>query len=254
VSLRGSAASAYLDFAHDRYWVERTRDNNPLLDQFYVSRSAAAQIARGAWANLGRFVSATLRSQPGTGTFGESIFNSISAFYRGIGSGMDRRLTADFGADVIALCERWVAEAGAASAAPPRPIVTDDRPPVAKPTVLVVGGTGFIGRRLVRLLADRGVGVRVLSRSRTTARLALSGIPVEIVGGSHDDRVVLARPWRASRPSTTWPRRTESAGTTTCGVTSSRRVCWRKRLWNTAFAVSSTQARSTRTIRPTPAP
>lgn len=193
VSLRGSAASAYVDFAHDRFWIERTRDNNPLLDQFLVSRSAASQVARGARANLVRFVSATLRGRPGTDTFGESITRSIATFYGGLDSTMDRRVTADFGADVIALCERWVAEAGAASASPPRPIATDDRPPATTPTVLVVGGTGFIGRRLVRLLAARGTGVRVLSRSRTSARLALSGIPVEIVGGSHDDPAVLAQ-------------------------------------------------------------
>ena len=61
------------------------------------------------------------------------------------------------------------------------------------PTVLVVGGSGFIGRRLVRSLVERGVGVRVLSRSVGSARLAFSGIPVEVMQGTHDDREVLDR-------------------------------------------------------------
>jgi predicted dehydrogenase/nucleoside-diphosphate-sugar epimerase len=193
VTLRGSAASARLDFAHDRFWIERTRDSNPLLDQFFVGRSAARQISADAWSNLVRYVRATLGGRPGTATFGESMANSVAAYYAGVRSGtQDKRLTAEFGADVIALCERFVAAAGAAPAAPPKALVTDDVPPVATPTVLVVGGTGFIGRRLVRALADRGLGVRVLSRGRTSARLALSGLPAEIVTGSHDDPATLA--------------------------------------------------------------
>jgi nucleoside-diphosphate-sugar epimerase len=63
--------------------------------------------------------------------------------------------------------------------------------PLASPTVLVVGGTGFIGRALVSKLVEKGVGVRVLSRSKNAAAAALSGIPVEIVQGSHGNAEVV---------------------------------------------------------------
>ena len=52
---------------------------------------------------------------------------------------------------------------------------------------LVVGGTGFIGRRLVRMLVDRGHGVRVLTRNPRAAAIELDGLPVELFAGSHGD-------------------------------------------------------------------
>lgn len=36
---------------------------------------------------------------------------------------------------------------------------------MAKPTVLVIGGAGFIGRELVRQLLEAGYGVRAMTRS-----------------------------------------------------------------------------------------
>ena len=94
---------------------------------------------------------------------------------------------------MIRLCERHRRCTPAYFAAPPKAIPTDDVPPPSRPTVLVVGGTGFIGRRLVAALAKRGVGVRVLSRGVASARLALSGLPVEVMQGGHGDRAALDR-------------------------------------------------------------
>jgi NADH dehydrogenase len=52
--------------------------------------------------------------------------------------------------------------------------------------ILVAGGTGTLGKRLVRLLTDRGLPVRVLSRDATKAR-SLTGDGVEIVSGDVRD-------------------------------------------------------------------
>jgi dihydroflavonol-4-reductase len=50
------------------------------------------------------------------------------------------------------------------------------------PDVLVTGGTGFLGRALVRALAARGVAVRVLARP-TSDLSPLEGLGVEVVRG-----------------------------------------------------------------------
>jgi predicted dehydrogenase/nucleoside-diphosphate-sugar epimerase len=50
---------------------------------------------------------------------------------------------------------------------------------------LVVGGTGFIGKRLVRELLARGWHVRVMTRAVAAARAELGMLPVELVEGSH---------------------------------------------------------------------
>ena len=193
VHLRGSAAAAHLDFERDFYWLEQVRSNSAIFDQLHAARAHARQVSGQGWRNLGKYLGATLRRSPHNAAFQDSMSRSIATFYRTLRGAPDRRLDARFGADVIELCERIVSSAGAEPASPPRPIVTEDVPPVARPTVLVVGGTGFIGKRLVEVLARRGVGVRILTRSTRSARLALSGLAVEIVQGSHDDPEALTR-------------------------------------------------------------
>jgi nucleoside-diphosphate-sugar epimerase len=143
------------------------------------------------WRNAGRQLSSTFRRTPYNTAFQASISNSVAAFYRTFDEGLDARLQGSFGAEVIRLCERIVAAAGAEPASPPKPIRTRNVAPLAPPRALVVGGTGFIGKRLVEALIKRGVGVRVMSRSLLAARIALDGLPVDIVPGNHDDPVAL---------------------------------------------------------------
>jgi nucleoside-diphosphate-sugar epimerase len=60
-------------------------------------------------------------------------------------------------------------------------------PPKQRPNVLVLGGTGFIGRYLVQALVARGIGVRVVTRSLSSAQIALAGLPVELIQGDLAD-------------------------------------------------------------------
>ena len=61
--------------------------------------------------------------------------------------------------------------------------------PLEKPTVLVTGATGFIGRRLVPELVDRGMTVRAMTR-----RPEQYDGPGEAVGGDVGDRASLSDP------------------------------------------------------------
>ena len=191
VHVRGNGAVGHFDFERDVYWREQARSNSSLFDPWHQARATAGQLGKQGWGNLRRYLGATFARSPHTMAFQDSMSRSVAAFYAGFDGAMDRRHDARFGAEVIRLCERIVGAAGVEPAAPPKPIHTDDVAPLAKPTVLVVGGTGFIGKRLVKSLADRGLGVRVLSRGLASARLALSGLPVEVMKGAHDDRAAL---------------------------------------------------------------
>ena len=125
-----------------------------------------ARAIRGqGWRNVGRQLSSTFTRTPYNSAFQASISNSVAAYYRTFAEGLDARLQGSFGAEVIRLCERIVAAAGAEPASPPKPIRIRDVAPLAPPRALVIGGTGFIGKRLVEALVKRGVGVRVMSRS-----------------------------------------------------------------------------------------
>ena len=191
--VRGLAAAGHFDFERDLYWREQVHSNSAMFDQLHAARDNARQIGRSGWANVRRYLGATFARTPHQGAFQGSISRSVAAFYETRTGVLDRRLQARFGAEVIALCERIASAAGAAPAAGVKAIVTEDRPALRPPTVLVVGGTGFIGKRLVKSLTDRGLGVRVLSRGLGSARLALSGLPVDIAQGAHDDPAALAR-------------------------------------------------------------
>jgi predicted dehydrogenase/nucleoside-diphosphate-sugar epimerase len=185
VHLRGSAAVARLDFERDLYWSERANSNSAMFDPLHTARSMARAIGGQGWRNVGRQLASTFARTPHDTAFQASISNSVAAYYRTFASGLDPRLRGSFGAEVIRLCERIVAAAGAEPASLPKAIRVRDVAPLAPPRVLVVGGTGFIGKRLVESLVKRGVGVRVMSRSLVAARIALDGLPVEITQGHH---------------------------------------------------------------------
>ncbi len=168
IVVRGQAALARCDIERDLYCLE-TPSGQPLqLDNFLAAAGMAWQLGANATRNL------LAASNP----FADSVARSIGRFYDSLVGQADRRLDAAFGAEVVAACERIAASVPAPSA-PARQVAV--APPRRAPTVLVLGGTGFIGRHLVRSLAARGVGIRVATRSRAAARVALDGLPVELV-------------------------------------------------------------------------
>ena len=59
--------------------------------------------------------------------------------------------------------------------------------------MLVLGGTGFIGRHLVAALAERGLAIRVATRNLASASIALNGLPVELLEGDLAQAVFLDR-------------------------------------------------------------
>jgi predicted dehydrogenase/nucleoside-diphosphate-sugar epimerase len=195
VSVRGLAACARMDFERNTLLVEEAKVISSLFDALRQGRASGAEMRRQAWSNFGRQFTGTLKKGSQANPFYDSVGNAVAAFYRGIDDGkLDPRLDARFGARVIGVCEQIMQSAGVAAAAASAAKAT--LPAVATPkpaTVLVIGGTGFIGKRLVRALLAAGHGVRVLSRSIATAAYELEGLPVEVAEGAlHDAKAVTA--------------------------------------------------------------
>jgi nucleoside-diphosphate-sugar epimerase len=184
--VRGRGGSAQLDFGRDISWFDFTTTDNPIFDSYATAEAAGRALRRQARADRVRRLKAALAKRPDANPFEESVFRSIRAFYSGGVLPVDVRHEGPFATNVIRLCEATAAVAGVGS--PTRGGIAVAMPSArARPKVLVVGGTGFIGRRLVRALVESGQGVRVLTRNPRAAAIEFDGLAVELLAGTHAD-------------------------------------------------------------------
>jgi nucleoside-diphosphate-sugar epimerase len=181
IAARGAGALAKCHFDRDLYYRHEPVGYG-LGDNFASAAGVAWQLAANAAGNLLKAGAGTLRKAPSANPFGESIARAVRRFYDTLHGAPDPRLSAGFGASVVGECER-VTRMVAGKAAP----VSVSPLPARKPTVLVVGGSGFIGRHLVRALVARNIGVRVATRNARAASVALGGAPVELAQGDPAD-------------------------------------------------------------------
>ncbi|MGI3184647.1 NAD-dependent epimerase/dehydratase family protein [Nioella aestuarii] len=149
VTLRGSSGMARLDYAADTLVV--TRDNtadlvvNPLLKQL----GAAKEHLREGLRNAAIQTSSLNRRSP----YGQSFQGMNRAVY----GGADPRFSPEAAITVMQAIDDTLA----LIPAQPAPAVITGTP---RPGVMVIGGTGYIGRNLTRALVAEGHDVRVLSR------------------------------------------------------------------------------------------
>ncbi|HET6584426.1 MAG TPA: NAD-dependent epimerase/dehydratase family protein, partial [Nannocystaceae bacterium] len=173
-------------------------DHTPHLldvDRFLTVATASKDAVVQAGGTLADFVLTKMGMSKAGGPFQHSIVRTVEAFYAGRGGALDERVGAGIGEEAVALAE-WIAK----EAALPAPTPKATRPRTATPTqdgptpkVLVIGGTGFIGRALVHKLRDAGHAVRLLVRDPSTVPADLQGPDVDIAKGDFTDLASVAR-------------------------------------------------------------
>lgn len=184
-SLRSLGALIYFDFEKGIGWIDAQASDNPVIDHLVNSSSIARQIWFSAIRNFGRYFGRSLRKQGGANPFLDSISRSVAAFYAD--GPLDARLSASFGTRVIELCSE-IAANGLRSQDLSRATSAPRSEPAGRvddPDTLVIGGTGFIGKQLVRRLCQGGHRVRVMTRNRSVAQIEFAGLDVDIFQGSH---------------------------------------------------------------------
>ncbi|MEL6111867.1 MAG: NAD-dependent epimerase/dehydratase family protein, partial [Pseudomonadota bacterium] len=164
VSIRGTGALAKYDFAEDSYVIETAPMQDIVTGPLALQAGQAAQATKTGVINAARQLTSLNMLAP----FGLSLTKSCAAFYQSVHANtpMDDRLSPAHAIATLNHLEDVLDVARPSlDAAQPKssPVQTDS---TAKPTVLVIGGTGFIGRALCHALADQGHAVRIFTRGR----------------------------------------------------------------------------------------
>ena len=199
IHLRGTAASATVDFELNTYVLNEHSQDLLDLDRFTISLRGARETLAQASSTLSSFV----LSKAGLPLEGEpyqtSITRAVRAFYSGRSSTLDPRLGPELATAAVRLAERaaqGVRFEGSASSTTPSAIsaaqsVTAAGASAPPPSVLVLGGSGFIGQALVKRLRREGLGVRALVRDMQGQAQLLADVGAELMRGDFTDTAAL---------------------------------------------------------------
>jgi predicted dehydrogenase/nucleoside-diphosphate-sugar epimerase len=150
---------AVADIVYNRFFTyRRTRWLEP-LDHFLSGGASGAAMLGHSISNVARYAAATAKLAPRSDPFFRSMRTSIAAFHSALDRNVVPEIDGAFGAHLVAVCEE-VARGLPASEARPASIAKSGRY-----DVLVLGGTGFIGRAVVARLLTDGYRVGVMARN-----------------------------------------------------------------------------------------
>ena len=185
LTLRGSSGRARLDFAADTLVVERENASDLVLNPLRRQLDLSWQHLREGVGNSFTQVKSLNRKSP----YALSFQGMNTAIYTALrnGTDADARFSGASAVQVMTALDQTLALIPADMLKPAAPKVKTRDP---KPTAMVIGGTGFIGRALTRALVAKGQDVRVLSRGRFGPFPDLPD-QVETVGVSLYDKAAL---------------------------------------------------------------
>ena len=184
VTIRGSAGFARLDYAGNTLMIRRDNAADLIANPLRKELSAGWQHLRSGTLRAARELASLNRASPYALGFRGMLAEVYGALREG--RSPDARFTGASAVQVMRALDA-AAERIPPGWQPPAPPLQTRRP---APRVLVIGGTGFLGRHLTRALAARGTDVRVASRGR---RGPFADLPdrVETVSVSLRDRAAL---------------------------------------------------------------
>ncbi len=161
VLVRGSSGVARMDLAADTLVINRENASDLILNPLRRQTDQGWQHLREGMVNATRQVVSLNKRQPYALSFrgmNAAIYGDLAA-----GRGPDTRFSGATAVTVMQALDDALALVPQERLQVAAPMVAT---PAPKPSAMVIGGTGFIGRALVRRLVAEGRDVRVLSRGR----------------------------------------------------------------------------------------
>ena len=166
VAVADILANRFFTYGRTR-WMEA-------VDGLVSGTRVAGAIMGESWRNTIHYALSTLKLKPRSDAFFQSMQGSVRAFHAALDSGSAPETDIVFGAMLVGACETLrdqVFQPAAMAASPP--VAVEPQPGEHKPSerksggcdVAVLGGTGFIGTRVVTQLVGAGLRVSVMARS-----------------------------------------------------------------------------------------
>jgi nucleoside-diphosphate-sugar epimerase/predicted dehydrogenase len=185
VHVRGTQGTGHADFENSTYVRQEHTPQLLDIDRYINVTNAARDQVVQATGTLANFVLGKAGVVKVAEPFGVSIARAVERFYGTRHGQLDERLGGALAHGAIALAER-VAEAAHLPEPMGAPKVTVvEGMPASK--VLVIGGTGFIGKVLVKHLRQAGHGVRLLARDPQGIAPELLALGLDVVRGDFTD-------------------------------------------------------------------
>ncbi|HJT77943.1 MAG TPA: Gfo/Idh/MocA family oxidoreductase, partial [Gemmataceae bacterium] len=184
VQVIGQDGTAHLDLLQNVYVLDRQTKYFEAVDRFLRGLGRARQVAWCGTREFACYGLSLLRLAGRSDPFYVGMRDSIAAFYRSLPPAGNDSGSATVGHAVVQGLEQAVR---AAAPTPPKRTATPaPQSSVRRPLegeVLVLGGTGFIGRRLVAALAGAGHPLRLLVRRPALAPNLPGSVPPSILVG-----------------------------------------------------------------------
>lgn len=183
----GSDGVLEADLYHDLLWSEAKTQALDAWNSFLAGFGRGVALQRDAGRVLAAWFAQTLRLRSRHDAFFIGMRDSIRSFHAAYRSGAAHPGDVELAIEVIEWCDALAANAPART---PMPEVPTRGAPLSG-SVVVTGATGFLGRRVVTRLVERGVPVTALVRRthalpRELHEAALAGKLRLVVGGLGD--------------------------------------------------------------------
>ena len=179
IAAHGLLGTALADLDANTCAIDRRTPAAMDFDRNRRSFAVASQIREQARATLADYILSKAKLRKRGNPYQASILDSVASFYEGLRSpgGLDSRITGEFGRSVIKTCDTIIQKAKLKGRVErPRGETAAD----LKPNILVLGGTGFIGRQLIKQLLDKGQAVRAAARGSSLQLQDLGSDQLEI--------------------------------------------------------------------------
>lgn len=187
IEAHGRIGVAKVDFEKNTFNLVRHTDSARPLDLYKMVNQEAYQTGKWARKTLGNYILSKFKLFKAGDPYFASLLESIRTFYDKMPLNIDPVQTGHFSTQIIDLCQRIVAAAGIKEKK--EETTSPTLPRKIKGEILITGGTGFIGKALVRLLTSQNKAVRLLVRNPDSFDRSLLNEQIEIVQGDLRDRL-----------------------------------------------------------------